>query len=95
MTYLRVEWIHNFEGEPVEMLSELDTHRNEVRKVERFRDGSLSFAGPQGASGSTMLSETPLPDAQDIASDPQFHVGKIDQDEFEHCWNAATIAVAA
>jgi hypothetical protein len=55
MTYLRVEWIHNFEGEPVEMLSELDTHRNEVRKVERFRDGSLSFAGPQGASGSTML----------------------------------------
>jgi hypothetical protein len=61
MTYLQVSWLHNFEEEPVEMLSELDDERNEIRAIERFRDGSLTFAGPEGASGTTMLSEEPLP----------------------------------
>jgi hypothetical protein len=93
MTYLQVEWIHLFENEPIEMLSELDSQRNEIRKVERFRDGSLNFAGPEGASGSTMLSELPLPDLNDIAADPQFHAAMIGKDAFEDCWKIATMSV--
>jgi hypothetical protein len=95
MTYLKVEWIHHFDDEPIEMLSELDGQRNEMRKVERFRDGSLSFAGPEGVSGTTVLSEGPVPEVQEIASDPQFHAVTIDKDAFEQCWKSATISVAA
>jgi hypothetical protein len=95
MTYLKVEWTHNFAQEPVEILSELDSDRNEIRKVERFRDGTLQFAGPEGASGSTMLSECPFPDLTEIAADPQFRPQPIGKDAFEHCWQTATMSVAA
>lgn len=95
MTYLQVEWIHNFEDEPIEMLSELDRRRNEIRKVERFRNGAITFAGPNGASGTTGLSETPIPEIEDIAADPQFHAATISKEDFEDCRQAATITVAA
>jgi hypothetical protein len=95
MTYLQVSWLHNFEEEPVEMLSELDDERNEIRAIERFRDGSLTFAGPEGASGTTMLSEEPLPSLQEIAADPQFRPTAIDKETFERSWQAAMILAAA
>ena len=95
MTYLRVEWIHSFDSEPVELLSELDTTRYEIRKVERFRNGILSFAGPAGASGMTILSEKPIPSTEQIGADLQFHVVAIDRETFEHAWQAALISAAA
>ena len=95
MTYLRVEWKHTFEDEPIELLSELDPERYEIRKVERFCNGAIAFAGPDGASGTTMLSETPIPSIEQIAADPQFHAIAISRETFEHIWQAATISAAA
>jgi hypothetical protein len=95
MTYLKVEWLHDFDDEPIEILSELDSRRREIRKVERFRDGTLTFAGSEGTSGSTMLSEAPLPPLKEIASDPQFRPQTIGKEAFEHRWKAATMSVAA
>lgn len=95
MTYLRVEWEHSFENEPIEMLSELDGQRNEVRKIERFRNGIVNFAGPEGASGPTVLSEVPLPNVEEIAADPMFHAETISRDAFEDHWKTATLSVAA
>ncbi len=95
MTYLRVEWMHDFANEPVEIFSELDSDRKETRKVERFADGTLHFAGPEGDSGSTFLSEKPLPELNAIAADPQFRPTIIGKENFEHAWKTATISVAA
>jgi hypothetical protein len=95
MTYLKVEWLHNFEDEPIELLSELDGERYETRKVERFRNGFLGFAGPDGASGSTMLGEKATPPLAEIAADPEFRVASISKDVFERAWPTALIASAA
>jgi hypothetical protein len=95
MTYLRVHWLHNFEEEPVEMLSELDDERHELRAIERFRDGSVTFAGPDGASGSTILSETAIPSLTQIISDPQFQASEITSEAFERAWSAASISKPA
>jgi hypothetical protein len=95
MTYLKVIWLHHFDNEPVELLSELDADRMELRKVERFRNGFLAFAGPEIAVGSTHLAETQVPSVQVIAADPQFQPSEIDRDTFERAWRTATMAAAA
>lgn len=87
LAYLKVIWHHDFSDEPVVMLSEVRDGW-EVRKVEKFRDGSAQCAGPTGASGDT-LSEVPLPTPDEIARDPQFTVEPTDADEFEAEWDAA------
>ena len=95
MTYLKVVWKHDFLEEPTELFSELDEERYETRKVERFRNGLLQFAGPQGASGDTWLGETPIPPAEKIAQDPVFLVCPLTSDEFEQLYQSATVSKAA
>lgn len=86
--YLRVFWHHEFDDEPVELLSEIENGR-EVRKVEVFRDGRAQYAGPLGSSGETMLSETLMPLPEEIAQDPQFSVEPITATEFDAEWQSA------
>ena len=86
--YLRVVWDHDFDDEPVVLLSEVEDGR-EVRKIEKFRDGSAQYAGPGGGTGETMLSETLMPLPEDIAQDPQFSVEPTSADDFESEWRAA------
>lgn len=95
MTYLKVIWLHNFDAEPIELLSELAADRMEVRKVERFRNGVLACAGSQIAVGSTHLAEAQVPTVEDITADPQFQPSAIDQATFEHAWRSAQLATAA
>ena len=85
-TYLKVEWKHDIEGEPVLLFSELDGDRMELRKIEVYRDGRADRADFQGRSGSTKLSIEPLPSIGDIASDPQFIPESITREEFESLW---------
>ena len=95
MTYLHVVWTHSFDDEPIEILSELDDRRYEVRKLERFRNGLLTFAGPDGDTGGATLSETPLPPDAEIAKDPQFQLTWISRQAFEQSWRTATVLTAA
>ena len=44
MKYIKVHWIHDFADEPEMLYSEIDSHDNEVRKVEVFKDGSMGYA---------------------------------------------------
>lgn len=44
MTYIKVFWKHSFLDEPVLMYSELDENRNEIRKIEIYRDGMMGYA---------------------------------------------------
>ena len=86
MDYLKVEWIHEWDGEPMIIYSEMDSRRNEVRKIEVFRDGQIGYAIGEIAQGGTYLSETPLPSLQNIASDQQFRPHVITQQDFERVW---------
>jgi hypothetical protein len=85
--YLRVTWHHDDVDYPVLLLSEV-RDRFEVRKIDKFRDGRVQFAGPDGATGDTMLSWVEVPSPEEIAQDPEFSVELIDADEFESEWTA-------
>lgn len=90
MNYLKVRWIHQHRGDPVLLMSELDTERYEVRKIEIFLDGRMSFASVDQSREGTVLSEVPIPESVNIALDPQFIVaGNLDAQEFEKAWIAA------
>ncbi|MEH6413900.1 DUF6881 domain-containing protein [Pseudomonas sp. CGJS7] len=90
MTYLKVQWHHNIAMEPVLLLSELDNERYELRKIEIFADGRLGFASEQSSTMGTTLSESPLPEAEEIAKDAQFTVLPLSASEFETTWEKAT-----
>lgn len=89
MKYLKVRWIHQRTSDPVLLLSELDSDRYEVRKIEIFSDGRMGFAGMDRSSDETVLGEKPIPAASEIAGDSQFVVQDLSAREFEDAWNAA------
>ena len=86
MDYLKVAWIHNWDDEPTTIYSEIDNYRNEIRKIELFRDGRVGYATNKVAHNGTQLSETPLPSLHQIASDRQFEPRHITQQDFEQVW---------
>ncbi|QDU28547.1 hypothetical protein ETAA8_36490 [Anatilimnocola aggregata] len=88
-TYICVQWIHRHSDYPVQLYSELDEHRFEVRKVEVSRDGRMSFAGERSQSGDTRLTTEPIPSFAEIASDKHFSPREISVAEFEAVWSAA------
>lgn len=90
MRYLSVRWNHGFSDYPVLLLSEMDEHSREHRKVDVFRDGSMNAASTLLVSDTTFLSDEPLPSFEEIASDTQFEPDWITKGEFQAYWNAAT-----
>jgi len=86
-TYLRVEWIHDSDDEPVLLFSELDRDRMELRKIEIYRSGRADRCDQQSRSGTTMLSVEPIPAIEEIASDSQFLPVEIARQEFESVWS--------
>ena len=84
--FLKVEWIHNFHDEPVLIYSEIDEQRYEIRKIEIFRDGKISYASKEKQTGNTYLSELPLPTIEEIRKDPQFIPCIITEEEFNDIW---------
>ena len=80
MTYIKVQWIHDFEDEPILLYSELDSMRNEVRKVEVYKNNELGYA---------CFSKTEIPSLEDINLDVQFEACEIDKEYFESIWHKA------
>jgi hypothetical protein len=89
MRYVRVLWRHDSPDEPVELFSELDEGRWEVRKVERFGDGRFGYASATESTESTGLGLEPVPPLEEIARDAQFVPEEISPGEFERVWNLA------
>jgi hypothetical protein len=86
MNYIRVEWHHPLQSEPVLIYSEIDEDRWERRKIEVYVDGRHDFADVADAKSATKLSTEPLPSLLEIAADPQFVPVQISQSEFENVW---------
>ncbi len=85
-TYFVCRWLHDYPNEPVDLYSELDADRYELRKVYVFRDGHGEIAGPSIEMGSTFLSPVPYESLEEIAADPQFEPQEISKTEFEAVW---------
>ncbi|MCT8978822.1 hypothetical protein N4T77_19780 [Clostridium sp. CX1] len=86
MRYLKIEWIHNLEHEPIIIYSEIDDKYNEIRKVEIYRDNKIEYADLNTEFGGTRLSEEPLLTLSETASDNQFKPMEIGKREFEKVW---------
>jgi len=89
MEYLHVNWREHSPDAPVDIYSELDDERWEIRKVEVFPDGRLQYADDWESTGKTGLSEVPTPSIEDIAAQDPFTPEEIGQPEFERLWDAA------
>ncbi|EPV2501582.1 DUF6881 domain-containing protein [Enterobacter hormaechei] len=89
MKYIKVYWNHSFDDEPVELYSEIDDSRYEVRKVEVFSTGDLIFSDESTPINITTLGELPLPSLSEINKDSQFKAIYIDAVEFENIWTKA------
>jgi len=91
-SYVKVDWFHEIPNMPVAIYSEIDGDRWETRKVEFFRDGSATYAGPNISSGNSFLAEVPFPSLEEISSDSQFRAQEISSSEFEKIWIEITHA---
>jgi hypothetical protein len=89
LQYQRVQWIHDMPDEPVVLYSEVDENGREVRKVEEFRDGRLDLADDLTQTGSTELSEGPLPSLEAINANPTFSGEPISEGQFHFVWSRA------
>lgn len=85
-SYIRVRWLHSSPDDPVDLWSELDPDREEVRKVEIWADGRVGYASGAGEVGGTRLGEVPVPPLSEINLDPQFQAKTVARADFESCW---------
>ncbi len=86
MEYFKATWIHDLDEEPILFYSELDNSRNEVRKVEIYRDESFGLADSSFEFGGAKLGLEPVPSINEINSDPEFIAQIISKEEFEEVW---------
>jgi hypothetical protein len=92
-SYIRVRWLHSDPEYPVELWSELNERREEVRKVEIWKDGRVGYASHNAEVGGTSFGDgEPLPPLSEIAADPEFELDEVTQAEFEECWTANALS---
>ncbi|MEV4611329.1 hypothetical protein AB0K43_01830 [Kitasatospora sp. NPDC049258] len=89
MEYVKVEWAHEFEDEPVMYLSEIAEDRYETRKVQIYRSGRIEWADEAHETATAGLSEVPFPPLEEIDSQPEFTASLIEESDFESAWNRA------
>ena len=85
-SYIRVRWLDPSPDDPVELWSELDPDRFELRKVEIWADGRVGYAAPKTAVGGATLGFEPVPTLEEMGADPQFAPETISQSEFDELW---------
>ncbi len=88
MKYIKVKWIHQSNGDPIDLYGEIGDDMYEVRKVEVFGDGSLGYADEKNQSKDTILGGIPI-SYEEIKSQPEFRLTEIAKEEFEVLWNKA------
>ena len=86
MEYIDVQWLHANPGDPIRLMSELDCHRYETRKLEFFSTGIVGSASGTSESENTRLGVVPMPSLEEINADPQFRGVPIQRELFESLW---------
>lgn len=86
MKYIKVEWEHDDDEDPILIFSEIDDALWEHRKVEVFRDGRQGFADKSEERGGSMLGQKQWPDLNVLGAEPEFNITELDAQEFERIW---------
>ncbi|MGQ4597381.1 DUF6881 domain-containing protein [Nocardia sp. R6R-6] len=86
MWYLKAQWHHDLEDEPVEMFSEIGDDGFEVRKVEVYSDGHMDWADAGRRTGTTTISRMPIPTMDEIDTQVEYSALQVDAREFEAIW---------
>ncbi len=89
MEYMRIDWNHDFDDEPVTMFLEIDNNQFERRRLEIFRDGSTGLAESVEDHGRTQLGWLEVPPAEEISAEAGFSAKIISKTDFENVWRAA------
>lgn len=89
MRYLAVDWKHTLLDAPVRLYYELNTERQEQRKVEEYRDGTLHSADARHRQDTTFLAWETHPSLTEINADPQFAARETTPGEFKRLWERA------
>lgn len=90
MIYLKIIWNHDENDEPFEIFLELDLERYELRKIEKFKNGTTGFSSQNVNVNCAQLSDLPVPSIEEINADAQFMASSIFADEFEEEWVRAS-----
>lgn len=88
MEYIDVAWIHGSASDPIRLVSELDSDRYEIRKLEFFSDGKVGHASRTRNSMGTELGVVPVPPLPEINQSPEFKGIAISAHVFEALWSA-------
>ena len=91
-THFVADWHHDNPNDPIRIYEEVSDDRQELRKVEQFRDGRLIRTDSIN-DGPTTLTWEPMPDIAEIQDQSEFTVDRIGAEEFEAVWVRATDAV--
>lgn len=92
LSYIRVWWLHSSPDDPVELWSELDPYRYEVRKVEIWADGHVGYASANREFGGTALGTEAVPSLEEIAADPEFKPEVVSRSDFEERWRTSAMS---
>ena len=84
----RGRWRHDVGDDPVVLWAHV-IDGSEVRKVDECADGRLIWADCSHESGSTRLSEVPMPAVDEIVEDQQFVIEVVEASVFEQVWALA------
>ena len=84
--YIYIKWKPAGPSDPVHTYSELDSARQEIRKVEIYANGTRGFADGDEENGGTFLGSMPVPPLAELAGDPSFEAKDITADEFQRHW---------
>ncbi|KVD51472.1 hypothetical protein WJ61_13195 [Burkholderia ubonensis] len=82
-----VAWKHDFDAEPVRLVSVLNRNCYEICKLEFFRDGRVGFADEEKSALGTQLGLLPMPALAEINADSQFEAQEMTMKAFEMLWS--------
>lgn len=89
--FFKCDWKHASSTDPIEIYCEVDPNGFEVRKVERFPNGSLGWADTISSSSNadTFLAYVEIPPLDEINLSPEFDAFEISETQFRSIFDAA------
>lgn len=88
LKYIMLKWIHDLKNEPCIIYSEIDDQQYEVRKIEVYKNGTVSKYAEKEADLQMELGDVAFPQNLDVINqDKQFYAQYISKEEFESIWN--------
>ena len=74
---------------PVELWSEIDDGRWEIRKIDVFLDGTMQIASQESENKDARIGLIPTPELDKLNADGEFEAIYVGRDDFNALWHKA------